>query len=137
MSIEPFVDPGAVHNEYVVDPGEYNETLAMVGHTANTTVAPVRDRASTIVGDSAAVDSFVAGREILHRESLGRVASVTVPGALSDVDLGPGARLPRPPAGRIGTGAGAGLPQGDGGFAGHLGLRARDLEGRITYVNPA
>ncbi len=46
----------------------------------------VRDRASTIVGDSAEVDAFVAGREVLHRESLGRVASVTVLGALSAAD---------------------------------------------------
>ncbi|GAA1663096.1 ABC transporter ATP-binding protein [Microbacterium lacus] len=46
----------------------------------------VRDRASTIVGDGAEVDAFVAGREVLHRESLGRVASVTVLGALSAAD---------------------------------------------------
>ncbi|MEV7692898.1 ABC transporter ATP-binding protein [Microbacterium sp. NPDC089189] len=46
----------------------------------------VRDRAATIVGDSAAVDAFVAGREVIHRESLGRVASVTVLGALTDED---------------------------------------------------
>lgn len=43
----------------------------------------VRDQATAIVGDAAAVDAFVAGREVLHRESLGRVASVTVMGALS------------------------------------------------------
>ena len=42
---------------------------------------PMR-RAATIVGDVAAVDAFVAGREVIHRESLGRVASVTVLGAL-------------------------------------------------------
>jgi len=46
----------------------------------------VRDRAATIVGDSAAVDAFVAGREVLHRESLGRVASVTILGALTHED---------------------------------------------------
>ncbi len=43
----------------------------------------VRDRAANIVGDAAAVDAFVAGREVIHRESLGRVASVTVLGALT------------------------------------------------------
>ena len=43
----------------------------------------VRDRAANIVGDAAAVDAFVAGRDVIHRESLGRVASVTVVGALS------------------------------------------------------
>lgn len=46
----------------------------------------LRDRATSIVGDAAAVDVFVAGREVLHRESLGRVASVTVLGALTEGD---------------------------------------------------
>ncbi|GAA1857014.1 ABC transporter ATP-binding protein [Microbacterium koreense] len=46
----------------------------------------VRDRAATIVGDSDAVEEFVRGREILHRESLGRVTSVTVLGTLSHDD---------------------------------------------------
>ena len=46
----------------------------------------VRDRAANIVGDAAAVDAFVAGREVIHRESLGHVASVTVLGALTAAD---------------------------------------------------
>lgn len=46
----------------------------------------VRDRAVTVVGDAAAVDSWVGDREVLHRESLGRVASVTVLGALSSAE---------------------------------------------------
>ncbi len=46
----------------------------------------VRDRAANIVGDSAAVEAFVAGREVIHRESLGRVSSVTVLGALTGDD---------------------------------------------------
>ncbi len=46
----------------------------------------VRDRAATIVGDATAVEAFVAGREVLHRESLGHVASVTVLGALTAAD---------------------------------------------------
>ncbi|MFE1646310.1 ABC transporter ATP-binding protein [Microbacterium sp. P01] len=46
----------------------------------------VRDRAATIVGDSTAVDAFVAGREVIHRESLGHVSSVTVLGALTPGD---------------------------------------------------
>jgi ABC-2 type transport system ATP-binding protein len=46
----------------------------------------VRDRAANIVGDSAAVEAFVAGREVIHRESLGRVSSVTVVGALTAAD---------------------------------------------------
>ena len=46
----------------------------------------VRDRAANIVGDAAAVDAFVVGREVIHRESLGRVASVTVLGELSRAD---------------------------------------------------
>lgn len=47
----------------------------------------VRGRAATIVGDTARVEAFVAGREVLHRESLGRVSSVTVLGELTDADL--------------------------------------------------
>ncbi|MGM7699921.1 ABC transporter ATP-binding protein [Microbacterium sp. A84] len=43
----------------------------------------VRDRAATVVGDAAKVEAWVSGREVLHRESLGRVASVTVLGKLS------------------------------------------------------
>ncbi|MFF7290972.1 ABC transporter ATP-binding protein [Microbacterium sp. NPDC008134] len=46
----------------------------------------VRDRAVTVVGDAAAVDSWVGDREVLHREALGRVASVTVLGALSPAE---------------------------------------------------
>ncbi len=46
----------------------------------------LRDRAATIVGDSAAVEAFVGDREVIHRESLGRVASVTVLGALSPTE---------------------------------------------------
>lgn len=46
----------------------------------------VRDRAATIVGDAAAVEAFAAGREVIHRESLGRVTAVTVLGALTAND---------------------------------------------------
>ena len=46
----------------------------------------VRERAANIVGDTAAVDAFVAGREVIHRESLGHVASVTVLGPLTADD---------------------------------------------------
>ncbi|MGO1467798.1 MAG: ABC transporter ATP-binding protein [Microbacterium gubbeenense] len=42
-----------------------------------------RDQATNVVGDETAVEALVAGREILHRESLGRVASVTFLGQLS------------------------------------------------------
>ncbi|MCR2794182.1 ABC transporter ATP-binding protein [Microbacterium sp. zg.Y625] len=42
-----------------------------------------RSRAANIVGDSAAVEAFVAGREVIHRETLGRVSSVTVLGTLT------------------------------------------------------
>jgi len=47
----------------------------------------VRGRAANIVGDTAAVDAFVAGREVIHRESLGRVSSVTILGELTAEDL--------------------------------------------------
>ncbi|MCR2783006.1 MULTISPECIES: ABC transporter ATP-binding protein [unclassified Microbacterium] len=46
----------------------------------------VRDRAANIVGDTAAVNAFVAGREVTHRETLGHVSSVTVLGALTAAD---------------------------------------------------
>lgn len=46
----------------------------------------VRDRAANIVGDSAAVEAFIAGREVIHRENLGHVSSVTVLGALTAGD---------------------------------------------------
>ncbi|GAA3919001.1 ABC transporter ATP-binding protein [Microbacterium invictum] len=46
----------------------------------------VRGRAANIVGETTAVDAFVAGREVIHRESLGRVSSVTVLGRLTDAD---------------------------------------------------
>ena len=45
-----------------------------------------RGRAASIVGETAAVEAFVADREVIHRESLGRVTSVTVLGHLSDAD---------------------------------------------------
>ncbi|SFI52622.1 MULTISPECIES: ABC transporter ATP-binding protein [Microbacterium] len=46
----------------------------------------LRDRATHIVGDSAAVDAFAVGREVIHRESLGRVSGVTVLGPLTTAD---------------------------------------------------
>lgn len=46
----------------------------------------VRGRASTVVGDAAKVEAWVADREVIHRESLGRVASVTILGHLTDGD---------------------------------------------------
>ena len=43
----------------------------------------MRERAISVVGDAAKVDAWAEGREILHRETLGRVASVTALGAIS------------------------------------------------------
>jgi ABC-2 type transport system ATP-binding protein len=45
----------------------------------------LRGSASTVVGTRSAVDAFVAGRDILHRDQLGGLASVTV-GHLSAVE---------------------------------------------------
>ena len=42
-----------------------------------------REQATSVVGDKEAVEQLVQGREILHRESLGRVASVTFLGQLT------------------------------------------------------
>ncbi len=46
----------------------------------------VRHSAVTIVGEATAVDAFCAGREVIHRESLGGVASVTVVGEITPED---------------------------------------------------
>jgi len=43
----------------------------------------LRNTATTVVGTRSAVDAFVAGREILHRDGIGGLASVTV-GGLDD-----------------------------------------------------
>jgi len=40
----------------------------------------LRGSATTVVGGAQAVDAFVAGREVLHRDRLGGLASVTVTG---------------------------------------------------------
>jgi len=45
----------------------------------------LRGSATTVAGLSGAVDAFVAGREVLHRESMGGFASATV-GRLDDAD---------------------------------------------------
>ncbi|MEZ3162142.1 ABC transporter ATP-binding protein [Microbacterium sp. BWT-B31] len=50
------------------------------------TTDDVRGRAATIVGEASAVEAFVRGREVIHRESLGRVTSVTILGALTRAD---------------------------------------------------
>ncbi|MGO1839267.1 MAG: ABC transporter ATP-binding protein [Candidatus Microbacterium stercoravium] len=42
-----------------------------------------REQATSVVGDKETVEQLVQGREILHRESLGRVASVTFLGQLT------------------------------------------------------
>ncbi len=50
------------------------------------TTDATRGRAATIVGDADAVDAFTNGREVIHSEALGRVASATVLGTLTDDD---------------------------------------------------
>lgn len=53
----------------------------------------LRGRALTLTGDAEAVDQLVGTREVLHRESLGRVASVTVMGSLTDEEEAEARRL--------------------------------------------
>ena len=43
----------------------------------------LRERAVTVVGDAEKVDAWAKGREVIHREALGRVASVTVFGRIT------------------------------------------------------
>ncbi|PWF80138.1 ABC transporter ATP-binding protein [Kocuria rosea] len=45
-----------------------------------------RAQATNVVGDAAAVEEAVNGREVIHRESLGHVASVTFLGRLDDAE---------------------------------------------------
>lgn len=45
-----------------------------------------RAQATNVVGDAAAVEGAVRGREVIHRESLGRVASVTFLGRLDEAE---------------------------------------------------
>ena len=47
----------------------------------------LRGQAVTLTGNADQVDRFAAGRELLHRQTLGRVASATVFGTLSDDEL--------------------------------------------------
>ncbi|GAA1723161.1 ABC transporter ATP-binding protein [Microbacterium paludicola] len=47
------------------------------------TTEDAREKATNLVGDAAAVEPFIRGRDVIHRESLGRVTSVTFLGALS------------------------------------------------------
>lgn len=46
----------------------------------------LRDRAVTVVGDAAKVDAWAEGREVLHRDALGHVASTTVLGRLTSAE---------------------------------------------------
>ncbi|GGH51448.1 ABC transporter ATP-binding protein [Microbacterium album] len=45
-----------------------------------------RAQATNVVGDAAAVEAAIRGREVIHRESLGRVTSVTFLGPLSQAE---------------------------------------------------
>ncbi len=53
----------------------------------------IRGTAFTVAGNATSIQSFVAGREVLHRESLGSLASVTVQGRLSEVERAEAAEL--------------------------------------------
>ena len=52
----------------------------------DTDAEELRGRATTVVGKSADVATFVEGREIIHRDGIGGLASVTVLGGLSSAD---------------------------------------------------
>ena len=53
----------------------------------------LRGRAVTLTGDAETVSHVIGTREILHRESLGRVASVTVMGTLTESEADEAHRL--------------------------------------------
>ncbi|WP_035772393.1 ABC transporter ATP-binding protein [Arthrobacter sp. Br18] len=46
----------------------------------------IRDSAATVLGAADAVASFVEGRTVLHRETLGTLASVTIDGRLTEAE---------------------------------------------------
>ncbi|MEZ5088124.1 MAG: ABC transporter ATP-binding protein [Tessaracoccus sp.] len=50
------------------------------------TTDEIRDRCVNLVGPRPAVEAFVAGREVIHTDSLGHVLSATVLGRLSGVE---------------------------------------------------
>lgn len=45
-----------------------------------------RDQATNVVGDAATIEQALNGREVIHRESLGRIASVTFLGSVDDAE---------------------------------------------------
>jgi ABC-2 type transport system ATP-binding protein len=49
-------------------------------------VDDLRGSAATVIGPTAAVEAFAAGREVIHRERLGGTESVTVVGRLTDAE---------------------------------------------------
>lgn len=62
------------------------ERVILIDHgkiLLNEDTETLRGRAVSVVGDADAVDQWAAGREVLHREALGRVASVTTLGRLT------------------------------------------------------
>ncbi|WP_379137145.1 ABC transporter ATP-binding protein [Paenibacillus sp. sgz500958] len=53
----------------------------------------LRGRAQTVVGAAAKVDSFVSGRQVIHREPLGGLLSATIMGNMSSADFKQAAEL--------------------------------------------
>jgi len=53
----------------------------------------LRGSATTLVGPAGKVDAFLAGRKVLHRETMASLASVTVDEALSPVQRAEAARV--------------------------------------------
>jgi ABC-2 type transport system ATP-binding protein len=53
----------------------------------------VRGSAATVAGAASKVDPFIAGRTVLHRGSLGSLASVTIDGVFSEDERAEAARL--------------------------------------------
>ena len=72
-----------------------DEVAALLGHVIvvdrgrvllDESAEELLERATTVLGDTATVDRFLSGRDVIHRESLGRVTSATVLGALSPLE---------------------------------------------------
>ena len=108
---EPYLGFDAVarqifYDRLITDYAEYPRTIVLSSHLIDEvadliekvividrgriimdeTTEEVRGRAVNVVGDADAINRLVVGREVIHRESLGRVASVTMLGHLSNAD---------------------------------------------------
>jgi ABC-2 type transport system ATP-binding protein len=86
---EPYLGLDAVarqifYDRLLEDYGEHPRTVILSTHLIDEEADDLRGSATTVVGSTSAVESFVGSREVLHREGLGGFASVTLERLSSD-----------------------------------------------------